>query len=66
VTAPDESYEDEHCGAHCTGDYDEIGEWNPDEADGLCVHCECCCSCLACEYAPRTVIPEDERGEVLL
>lgn len=20
---------------------------------GECVHCECCCDCLGCEYGPR-------------
>jgi hypothetical protein len=43
----------EHCGGKCTGDYNEIGEWDPDYADGLCVHCECCCTCLGCEYGPH-------------
>lgn len=43
--------EDDHCGDMCTGRYDEDGNW--DEPDGECVHCECCCDCLGCVYAPQ-------------
>ncbi|HEV2927569.1 MAG TPA: hypothetical protein VGW74_02670 [Propionibacteriaceae bacterium] len=26
---------------------------DPMEDDAYCVHCECCCTCLGCEYGPR-------------
>lgn len=32
---------DSECSAGDCGDEDD------------CVHCECCCSCLGCEYGPR-------------
>jgi len=37
---------DDRCGGYYTGCTDE-----PD--DEYCVHCECCCTCLGCEYGPR-------------
>lgn len=31
----------------------ECDDWcDGDEGDD-CVHCECCCTCLGCEYGPR-------------
>jgi hypothetical protein len=30
--------------------------WNEDvdgEYDDDCVHCDCCCTCLGCEYGPQ-------------
>ena len=39
-----------HCG-NCSGTYDEeTGDYLDDRE---CVCCECCCTCLACEYGPR-------------
>lgn len=38
--------EQDHCIQPC-GD-DEVGD---------CVCCECCCSCLGCEYGPRDGMP---------
>jgi hypothetical protein len=40
----------EHC-YNCGGTYD----WRSGDVldDGDCVHCECCCTCLGCEYGPR-------------
>lgn len=28
-------------------------ESEPDADDAECVHCDCCCQCLGCEYGPR-------------
>lgn len=45
----------EHC-VQCAPDYDE--ETGEDDDTGIwCVHCECCCDCLACLYGPRNEVP---------
>lgn len=45
-----DSYE-EHCHGECRSVVDdETGEVLDDGID--CAHCECCCSCLGCEYGP--------------
>jgi hypothetical protein len=41
--------DDLHC-IHTVRD-SEFDDW--DMADDYCVHCECCCTCLGCEYGPR-------------
>lgn len=43
----------EHCYHHqhddrCGGYYEDCD----DEANDYCVCCECCCTCLGCEYGP--------------
>lgn len=48
-------WEDDHCQHHqhddrCGGYYD-MCESGPD--DDYCCHCDCCCTCLGCEYGPR-------------
>lgn len=42
--------DEEHCGNDCGGVYED--GFRVDEPDD-CVHCECCCECLGCEYGPR-------------
>jgi hypothetical protein len=40
----------EHC-ARCKPTRDA---WTGHQEDDVeCVHCECCCECLGCEYGPR-------------
>jgi hypothetical protein len=41
----------EHC-YHRAQTYDERDELH-DPAEDYCVHCECCCTCLGCEYGPQ-------------
>lgn len=42
----------EHCQGECASTYDdETGELIDEGGD--CAHCECCCDCLGCIYAPR-------------
>lgn len=43
-----------HCYHHShTSECDEYG-WDCDDvANDDCVHCDCCCTCLGCEYGPR-------------
>lgn len=41
--------DDLHCDhAPWSWDEQEDGEY-----DDYCVHCDCCCTCLGCEYGPR-------------
>jgi len=40
-----------HC-QHRAPTYDEYDELH-DPAEDYCVHCECCCTCLGCEYGPQ-------------
>jgi hypothetical protein len=45
-----ETEDDEgHCGGGCGSD-----------EGGDCWHCECCCSCLGCEYGPKDSEPMTE------
>lgn len=41
--------DDDHC-QHTDRD-SEYDDW--DTANDYCCHCECCCTCLSCEYGPR-------------
>lgn len=44
-----------HCAHHQHDDrcgYGEFGDCYEDD-DDYCCHCECCCTCLGCEYGPR-------------
>ena len=45
--------EGDHC-QHRQWRYDD-DDWDID--DDYCTHCECCCTCLGCEYGPRNEIP---------
>lgn len=48
----DEIEEGEHCYHPTRGS--DTGDWDDDfDDDADCVHCECCCTCLGCEYGPR-------------
>lgn len=46
-----------HCrdGYRSEVDYGYEGATSCTDIDngGECYHCECCCSCLSCEYGPR-------------
>lgn len=44
-----------HCHGECANTYDDDGELL-DEGDN-CAHCDCCCECLGCIYAPRDSVP---------
>ncbi|HET8763030.1 MAG TPA: hypothetical protein VFM12_06405 [Gemmatimonadales bacterium] len=57
----------EHCYGECKSVYDEeSGEMIDDGID--CAHCECCCSCLACEYGPRDgmLLTDQQRANIQL
>ncbi len=46
---------EDHCQHHthdseCGGYYDDCAY---EDDDDYCTHCECCCTCLGCEYGPR-------------
>lgn len=43
----------DHCIHATRGSYED--DW--DGEDDYCVHCECCCTCLSCEYGPRDGMP---------
>lgn len=53
-----------HCGNDCGGTTDEADQWDPTDED--CVHCECCCTCLGCEYGPRDgmLLTEEQRAHI--
>jgi hypothetical protein len=36
------------------------------EGGGDCVHCDCCCSCLGCEYGPQNgmLLTEQQRAAI--
>lgn len=44
----DQTEDDGHC-EHMP--WNDGVDWSPD--DDICVHCDCCCTCLGCEYGPR-------------
>lgn len=47
-TAPDNEDDDiPHCYHPGSNTDDDV------DPDDDCVHCECCCNCLGCEYGPR-------------
>jgi hypothetical protein len=49
-----EMQEQDHC-IRCMPTRDP---WTGHEEDDVdCVHCPCCCECLACEYGPRDGMP---------
>lgn len=39
-----------HCHGECANTYED-GELIDERGD--CAHCDCCCDCLACIYAPQ-------------
>ena len=43
-----------HCHGECENTYED-GELI-DEGEE-CAHCECCCECLGCLYAPKESVP---------
>lgn len=63
---PDYDNTDVHCNHHR---HDERCEaWAglcDDNANDDCVHCDCCCTCLGCEYGPQDgmlMFPERSRS----
>lgn len=55
---------DGHCHGECESTYDDEGELL-DEGEE-CVHCDCCCPCLSCEYGPRNgmLLTEEQRAPI--
>lgn len=49
TTAPAVDDEQVHC--YHVDRISDDDDWEPD--DDECVHCDCCCTCLGCEYGPR-------------
>lgn len=43
--------DDVHC-QHAVSHLEYDG-WENGDDDDFCVHCDCCCTCLGCEYGPR-------------
>jgi hypothetical protein len=39
--------------AHCDHAPPDWYEDVDGEYDDFCVHCECCCTCLGCQYGPQ-------------
>ncbi len=53
-----------HCG-NCLGTRDpDTGEHNDDSEE--CYHCECCCECMACIYAPQDSVglTDEQRASI--
>lgn len=42
---------------YCCTMQPRCGVIDEDVVSGDCVHCECCCDCLACIYAPHDSVP---------
>lgn len=47
-----------HCHGECGNTYVNLGLIDEGEE---CAHCECCCECLGCIYAPRDSVPLTEQ-----
>lgn len=67
MTRPDDG---EHCvmGVELDDDCESLYATSCTDVDGggQCVHCECCCSCLSCEYGPQNGMPltEEQRRPI--
>ena len=48
-----ETREPDHCIAGYDPDEERQTRCTDMDNGGDCVHCECCCLCLGCEYGPR-------------